>query len=326
MSRLRRTWVRCAAAGLLASLLTAADVAAQIGTALWPVLGQGSPSQALITIQLAPDTIARMTTAGGVTLFAASAPNGPLLARVPFLPPFEVDDIDTTYSWGFSGVPPGTYYVAIVLGIVGTPNISAAHWARLVVPGTCTGAPGTGLIARNDAGPGSVDLILSSWGGCASSYLVEVGTNPGGSNVTSFETASGVLRATGVPTGSYYVRVRGRNSFGVGARSTVFPVSVPPCSVTVTGFGSTLQAAVVGSQVTFNWTPVATPSTGGPITFYELSLFQPSVTEPATPRVLVPSGALSLSASLPAGAYTVTLVAGNACSRWVTGVVSFTVP
>ncbi len=79
-----------------------------------------------------PNTLAQMTSAGGVTLFAAASPNGAILARVPYFPPFipDPDELNYTYGWTYFGVPPGTYYVAVILGVVATPNIAASDWTR----------------------------------------------------------------------------------------------------------------------------------------------------------------------------------------------------
>ena len=55
-------------------------------------------------------------------------------------------------------------------------------------------APRIGLASREKFGNGANDirLRLASWGGCASSYLVEVRTSPGAANVASFVRALGV--------------------------------------------------------------------------------------------------------------------------------------
>ena len=328
----RNSWHRLAAATAAACLLTAASAAAQVGTAVTPLIVQGVRAAAFIGFSgIAQSDVA--TAAGGVTLFTAYVPNGPLLARLPIPPPFLVDpDSSTPSGWQFYGVPPGTYYVAVVYGIVAAPSIAATDWVRLVVPGVCTGAPGLGMVDRRsaEAEPSTVRLFLATFGGCATSYLVEAGTSPGVANVASIETSQFLLSAVGVPTGSYYVRVRGRNEFGIGPYSAVLPVSVPGgCPPELTEIGSVLTAAVVGHQVTLTWTPPVPAPQGGPITYYELARLDGRPPGSPTLPFLLPGTARSFTATVPSGTYAVGLYAGNACwSSGPTGIasVSFTVP
>jgi hypothetical protein len=317
-----------AAAALVASVLTATEAGAQIGTAFMPLAIQTYPNIADIRIYTGQNTIGQMTGAGGVTLFAAASPNGAILARVPYFPPFvdDSDELNYTYGWSYFGVPPGTYYVAVILGVVATPNIAASAWTAVVVPGGCSVPPGIGLATRETSGtgPNDVRLRLASWGGCASNFVVEVGTSPGSANVGTFSVPGGVLAASAVPAGNYYVRVRGQNQFGLGPHSAVLPLSVPGCT-TIVETDYQVAATVNGSQVTLNWTP-GPPPPGGPATFYEIAIFAPSVPLEAWPRVLLPTPATSISASVPSGPYTVALVAGNSCGTWLAGLTTFTVP
>lgn len=306
--------------------LTAADAAAQVGRPYTPLSVKTYPNIAEIGIYVGQSTIGEMD-ANGVTLFAASAPNGPILARIAYTGPFaDPGEGNYVYSWFFPGVPPGTYYVTVVLGVVAAPNIAANQWAQVVVPGGCTSVPGTGILTREATagGPNAVQIRLATWGGCATSFLVDVGTTPGAANVTSFEQAGGALAAAGVPAGNYYVRLRGKNALGVGAYSAVLPLAVPACT-TITQTDYNLTAAVAPGQVTLSWTPGAPPP-GGPITYYEAALPAPSVPSEAWPRVLLPTLATSVTAALPPGPMTVVLMAGNACGSWEAGIVTFTVP
>jgi hypothetical protein len=336
METLMRCWIRrssfgLATAALVASVLTAAEAGAQVGTAFKPLAVQTGPNYASIRVYVHTLThnIQQMNSAGGVTVFAAASPNGAILARIPYFAPFRGPDPeqDSTYGWSYVGVPPGTYYVAVILGVVATPNIPASDWTAVVVPGACNTPPGIGLANREatGTGPNDVRLRVASWGGCASNFLVEVGTSPGSANVGTFSVPGGVLAASAVPAGSYYVRVRGQNQFGIGPPSAVFPVSVPACAPIVQPIPDLLTATVSGNQVTLNWTP-GPPQPGGPPTFYEIALFAPSVPLEAWPRVLLPTLATSISASVPSGPYTVALVAGNSCGWWLAGTRAFTVP
>jgi hypothetical protein len=84
-------------------------------------------------------------------------------------------------------------------------------------------------------------------------YVVEAGSNPGDDNVAivHMETATG-LTAQGVPPGVYYVRVRGKNSRGVGPASNEIMVTVQStCSPPYTPAG--LVHRVTGSTLAFSW-------------------------------------------------------------------------
>ncbi len=333
-STCRSAWLGPTLACLIACGMVAGEADAQVNTqpgeAILPLVLYTHPGVAAIYFYAPVNFRDAMNSAGGVTLFAASAPNGPLFVRLPFLAPFPPppDDTDNDYGWYFPGVPPGTYYVAVILGVVDTPNIAPQHWTRLVVPGACTSAPGMGTVSRDLAGgvADSVRLFLGASGGCATGYRIEVGTSPGTANVASIQQAGVLLSADAVPSGSYYVRVTGINQFGPGRSSEVLPVAVPDCSATVPveeslNFGST----VVGHQVTLTWTPPVTPP-GRPVTYYEIALLNTGTVHEPNPRILLPTTASSFSTSVPSGTYAIGLHPGNACGSWMGGSLTFTVP
>lgn len=323
----RTSWHRLATATAAACLLTAASAAAQIGTAVRPLNVQGHPAAIFIGLS-GRNQLDTAEWAGGVTLFAAYAPNGPLLARLPLPPPYIDPDASVPDPWRFNGVPPGSYYVAMVYGIVAAPSIAATDWVPLVVTGACTGAPGVGMVDRRstELEPNTLRLFLSTFGGCATSYLVEAGTSPGAANVASIETSDFLLSAPGVPAGNYYVRVRGRNQFGLGPYSPVLPVSVPNCPSEWTELGSDLTATVVGHQVTLTWTPpTPAPQHGGPVTYYELARLDGRPGSPPQ-AILFPLTVTSVSVNAPSGTYAVGLWAGNTCRSDVVAAVVFTVP
>ena len=90
----------------------------------------------------------------------------------------------------------------------------------------------------------------------ATSYLIDVGTLPGLLNIGTLETGSPSTTRTVTATtpGIYYVRLRARNPFGISGSSN-------EVTVTITGGGgcglppSGLNATVIGSLVTLNWSP-----------------------------------------------------------------------
>jgi hypothetical protein len=61
------------------------------------------------------------------------------------------------------------------------------------------------------------------------SYVVEAGSVPRGSDITSSDTGSSFTRLSvdGVPRGTYHVRVHGRNACGRSGSSNEIAVIVP---------------------------------------------------------------------------------------------------
>jgi hypothetical protein len=101
-------------------------------------------------------------------------------------------------------------------------------------------------------------------GSAPTSYVIEAGSTPGSSNITTFDTGSSAtgLTVTNVPAGTYFVRVRGRDASGTGPASNEVPV-------VVTGPGPApglceprgLIATAIGSAVAIAW--VEPPGAGG---------------------------------------------------------------
>lgn len=122
-----------------------------------------------------------------------------------------------------SGVANGRYYVRVRAQNAG--GTSAPSNEVLVVVGgissTCTSPPNppAGLTASVSGG-----TVLLRWrltgGACgaATSYLVQVGSRPGATDATVTVRESGYT-ASGVPAGTYYVRVIGVNANGPSAPS-----------------------------------------------------------------------------------------------------------
>ena len=130
-------------------------------------------------------------------------------------------------SNGISGaLPPGTFYVrvrAVVNGVEG----QASSEVVLTIPAAPVppSAP-AGLAAS--VGGGTVSLSWTAAAGNAESYVIEAGTLPGQANLASFDT--GVLDtgfSARVAPGTYYVRIRARNAFGLSAPSGEATFVVP---------------------------------------------------------------------------------------------------
>ncbi len=267
---------------------------------------------------------------GGLTLFASSSPGGPIVARVAFLPPFAKDlEAGILPRFEFNGVPPGTYYVVLVSGVVGTPSVPPSAWRQLVVAGACLSVPGVGIVSRDSAGqaPGTLRLLMSDAAGCATSFDLDAGITPGGTEIARLSNIPGLLVVPTPPPGTYYVRVRGRNAFGVGAVSDVLPIAEPGCNPALgqtTPYGpANFKSMVAGNNVTLTWT--ITPG-GASTTFQEIVLYHLRVGAQPPPTILLPATATSVSAAVPSGTYFLLLLAGNVCGKSDFESIQFTVP
>lgn len=295
--------------------------------------GQALQMNTYVFGQVVQVAIVDYTTAetdGGATLFAAAAAGGPVLARVPLMPPYQYNvESGILPTYNFNGVPAGVYYLTLVSGVVATPAVPGSAWKQVIVSGGCPAAvPGIGsVLADPNPAPGTLGLFLASGDGCATTHELEAGTAPGAGNIGTF---TGLLQAMVVPTpppGVYYVRARGRNAFGAGPWSDVLPISVPTCNPALgqrpPDGPFLIKATVVGNNVTLTWSQ----SPGGPPqTFQELLLFYAQVGSQPVPTILLPGALSTVSAAVPSGNYLVGILGGNACGKSDFDSVAFTVP
>jgi predicted phage tail protein len=117
----------------------------------------------------------------------------------------------TTFS--ASHVPQGRYYVRVRAqnaGGDGPPSNEAT-----VVVGTPLPAPGPPQAFAHSVQGNQVTLTWTAGpGGPPSIYIIEAGTAPGLTNLAVRESPSDTFIASGVLPGTYYVRIRARNSAG----------------------------------------------------------------------------------------------------------------
>jgi len=118
-----------------------------------------------------------------------------------------------------NNVAAGTLYVRIRASAGGIDS-APSNEVVFTVGASCASAPSApGALSSTGDGT-SVQL---SWGPApgVSTYVLEVGSTTGASNLATFDlgTTNTSYRAVGVASGTYFVRVRGRNACGLGPPS-----------------------------------------------------------------------------------------------------------
>lgn len=150
-------------------------------------------------------------TAGGYIIEAGSSQGAADLAN------FSTGSAATTFTTG--DVPAGTYFVrvrAVNADGIGAPSSDVV--VTVGEGGTCL--PPTGLAVTANSG-GTVVLTWNAPADGAPSYWIDVGSTAGASDLLTQELGSPAttMTATGVPGGTYFVRVRARNRCGTSAAS-----------------------------------------------------------------------------------------------------------
>ncbi|MGD9903110.1 MAG: fibronectin type III domain-containing protein [Vicinamibacterales bacterium] len=123
-----------------------------------------------------------------------------------------------------------------------------------VVPAAAQSVPDApGPLSAQVVGNG----VTLSWGASfppPTSYLVEVGSTPGLSDLGMFAVGPvTTLPVAGVPTGNYFVRVRAANGIGTSAPTPDVVVTVG-AACQLPAAPAALAATVVGTAVTLQWT------------------------------------------------------------------------
>ncbi|MDH4063866.1 MAG: fibronectin type III domain-containing protein [Acidobacteriota bacterium] len=291
---------------------SAAGAAAQPGT---PVVGlEASVYLNTVGVEwLSPLESTDDNPLDGFTMFAASTPGGAILARLelPWPPP---DPEHGNPGFGIPNVPDGTYYVAVVQNLVQSATIPTGDWARVTVAFTsCGSAPGTPTNLRRSIAS-MVDVLLS-WDfgpGCPpESMVLEAGYSPGASDAGVFQLPVQIGWGGAAPPGTYYVRVRARNRYGIsGPSNEVQVITGDTCSGP--GAPRNLTFTVVNHRVTLNW---QLPSDSGsrPVSFYHLIAGSVSGGTNVVNYLRVTTNSM-VADNVPSGTYYVRVAAGNTCS------------
>lgn len=138
-------------------------------------------------------------------------------------------------------VPAGVYYVRVrARNAAGT---SAASNQTVVTVGqsSCSRSdPPTALTSSVSGSAVTLNWTAPASGGCTpSSYTLEAGSASGASDLANFSTgsASTSFSTSGVPDGTYFLRMRAQNAFGISAPSgeIIVTVGVAIPSLTISG-------------------------------------------------------------------------------------------
>jgi predicted phage tail protein len=133
-----------------------------------------------------------------------------------------------TRSFTFNGVPDGFYFLRVrarTSTAVGPPSVEV-----MIVVGNGPTPPGPPSFDAHSVSSGTVALEWAAPAlGTAASYVIEAGSATGLSNLAVFNTGTTALTASfgGVPSGTYYVRVRAVNALGASVVSNERTIVVP---------------------------------------------------------------------------------------------------
>ena len=147
----------------------------------------------------------------GYRLLVGSTPGGSNLAVIDVGPV-------TAFT---ATAPPGVYYVTVLA----LASCGASTPSNSIVVSVDTLEPPGNLTASVTG-----SQVALSWGAVAGavSYRLEAGFGPGLSNVATVSVTSAGMVVTGVPSGTYYVRVRAVNSSGATSAPSAEIVVVVP--------------------------------------------------------------------------------------------------
>ena len=152
-------------------------------------------------------------------LQAGSAPGLSNLAN------FNTGSDSTTFSAG--GVGAGTYYIRVISVNGGGASAPTQDVPLVVGGGGCSGAPGPPTSFLASVSGSTVTFAWQAASGSPSSYLLLAGTSAGATNAGQFDLGNGLsYTATGVPNGTYYVRLQARNACGAGPVSNEVAITV----------------------------------------------------------------------------------------------------
>lgn len=210
-----------------------------------------------------------------------------------------------TLGLGVRAVEAGLLYVG---SVAGAPALERLHFYPEEALDGAPGAPAD-VTARIDNGTVSLAWTRAMLGAAPTGYVLEAGSVPGASNIATSPLAATTFTTTGVPAGTYYLRVRAVNAAGMSAPSReVMLVAGAAGCVAVPPPPAPPLVSVTGSTATLTWQPSPGASTTN------FTLRAGSADGLANLATLPLGGTKSYTASgLSAGVYFVRVAGGNGC-------------
>ena len=134
----------------------------------------------------------------------------------------------TTFSAG--GVGNGTFIIRVKGSNASGTSAASNESTFIVGPACCTAAPGApaGFTLTGNGG-GTVAFVWSAASGNPTSYIIEAGSTSGAVNLANSDLGSTATAfgTSGVGRGTYFVRIRAKNTCGTGAASNEVVLVVP---------------------------------------------------------------------------------------------------
>lgn len=163
---------------------------------------------------------------------------------------------------------------------------------------------------RNVTAVASGNTATVTWtaptSGTPSTYLAQVGTSPGGSNIFSGAVGLVTSASSPLPNGTYYIRLYAQNGLGTSPASTEVTLTVGEV-VALPGAPQNLTGSASGTSVSVAW---SAPASGGAVTTYVAHVGTSSGTANvfAGPVGLVTAA----SGTIPPGTYFIRVYGQNA--------------
>jgi hypothetical protein len=153
---------------------------------------------------------------GSPSAYVIEAGSAPGLSN---LASFSTGSTATSFSSG--GVGSGTYYLRVKAANPAGTSAASNESLLIVGGGGCSSAPGAPSGFATSVSGSTVTLRWNAASGNPTTYVVEAGSAPGLSNLANSDLGSPATSyvASGVGRGTYYLRMRGRNTCGTGPAS-----------------------------------------------------------------------------------------------------------
>ena len=216
-------------------------------------------------------------------------------------------------SFTATGVSPGVYFVKVLARNSSGTSGASNEIVVTIGGGSCSLVPAviTGLSTSSSGSNVTISWQTPSVGCAPTAYMIQAGSAPGLSNLANFSTGNSrtTFSASGVGSGTYYIRVIGTNAAGAGGPSGDVALTVGGGSCTSTpGASANLSASVsAASTLTFAW--LAAP--GAPTSY----MIQVGSAAGLANLALINAGnATSYTVGgVPNGTYFAKVIAANAC-------------